>query len=73
MDQNCLKCGDVLFKKVLLDDQGNAAMDVNTPLDLEWESGDQFFRCPHCSAKNVVVGATSPSGLPAFRVSQVKE
>lgn len=71
MEQNCLKCGDVLFKKVLLDDKGHTAMDVNTPLDLQGEDGDQFFECPHCSAKNIVVEGTSSSGLPQLRVFRI--
>ena len=73
MEQKCLKCGRVLFKKVLLDEKGHMAMDVNTPLDLESDDNEQFFRCPHCSAKNIVLSSTDPDGLPGLTVSHIKE
>ena len=72
MEQKCLNCGGVLFEKVLLDDKGHTAMDVDTPLDMESDDEDRFFRCPHCSAKNVVVGATSSDGLSQSRISHIK-
>lgn len=61
------------FQKGLFDDKGHTAMDVNTRLDLEWVEGDQFFRCPHCSAKNVVVDTTGPNALPGLRIVHIKE
>jgi hypothetical protein len=72
MEQKCLNCGMVLFKKVRLDEHGHMAMNESTPLDLESDGTDQFFRCSHCSAKNVVVSSTSPHGVPQLRISHVK-
>ena len=72
MEEKCLKCGGVLFEKVYLDDKGHTAMNSNSKVRLESDGTDQFFRCPHCSAKNVVVQSTSPHGLPQLRVSHVK-
>ncbi|MBW2108284.1 MAG: hypothetical protein JRI36_06430 [Deltaproteobacteria bacterium] len=71
MAERCLKCGRLVFKKV--DHKGNVAMETSIRLDLELEGGEVFFRCPHCSAKNVVVEATNRSGLPALRVSHIRE
>ena len=73
IEVKCLKCGGVLFKKVFLDDKGHMAMDMNTKIDLESDEVDDFFRCPHCQAKNVVVDAISPHGLPQIRISHIKE
>lgn len=71
MEVKCLNCGGVMFKKVSLDEKGHLAMDANARLDLEHDGNDSFFRCPHCSAKNVVVDATSPQGLPQVRISHI--
>jgi len=73
MEQKCLKCGGMLFKKVFLDDKGHMAMDADTKIDLESDGVDSFFRCPHCYAKNVIVDATSPHGLSQIRISHIKE
>lgn len=73
MDVNCLDCGGLLFKKGPLDDKGNWAMDVEAPATLEQDERDSFFRCQHCSAKNVVVDTSSPTGLPAMRISHIKK
>lgn len=73
MEVKCLNCGGVLFETVPLDEKGHMAVDVNTRLALEYEGNDSFYRCPHCSAKNVVVEATSPHGLPQLRISHIKK
>lgn len=72
MEEKCLKCGGVLFEKVPLDDKGHMAMNADAPLELESDGVDNFFKCPHCSAKNVVVESSSPHGLPQLRISRVK-
>lgn len=73
MEQKCLKCGGVLFQKGFLDYKGHMAMDMHTRIDLESDEMEHFFRCPHCRAKNVVVEAISPHGLPQIRISHIKE
>lgn len=72
MEQKCLKCGRVLFDKVCLDDKGHMAMSADSKVKLECDGAGQFFKCPHCAAKNVVVQSTSAHGLPQIRVSHVK-
>ena len=58
MEVKCLNCGGVLFHKVPLDDEGNWAIDTETAIPIEDDETDSFYRCPHCSAKNVVIDLT---------------
>ena len=73
MEVKCLDCNGVLFKKVSLDGKGNWAIDPATPIKLEHDESDSFFRCPHCSTKNVVIETTSPSGLMQLKIHRVKK
>ena len=73
MDVNCLDCGSLLFKEVPLDDKGNWAIDVKTPAALGYDKRDMYYRCQHCSVKNVVVDTTSITGLPVLRISHIKK
>jgi len=73
MEEKCRKCGKTLFKKVLLDEQGHTAIDESTPISLESDDKESFFKCPHCLAKNIVVSSTSQYGVPQLRISHVKE
>lgn len=72
MEEKCRSCGGTLFNKVLLDDEGHWAMDQETPLNLEHEEGDYFYKCPHCSAKNVVVDSTGTGDIPQHGISHIK-
>jgi hypothetical protein len=73
MQEKCRKCGAILFNKVLIDDKGHWAIDEKIPLALESEAGDNFFRCPACKAKNIVVSATSIHDLPQLKISHTKD
>jgi len=73
MEQKCLKCGGILFKKVLLDEKGHTAMDMSTKIDLESDGLDQFYKCPHCQTKNVIADVTRPDSPPQIRISRIKE
>ena len=73
MEVKCLKCGRAMFKTVPLDNKGHMAINVNTPFDLEHDGKDSYFKCPNCSAKNVVIESNSPNGLPQARISHFKE
>ena len=73
MEEKCLKCGGVLFKKVPLDEKGHMAIDENTPLDLESDGNDRFFKCPHCSAKNVVKVTINTTGIEQHEISHIKD
>ena len=70
---NCLGCGGLLFNEVPLDDKGNWAIDVETPVTLSYDERDMFYRCQHCSVKNVVMHTTSVTGLPVLRISHTKK
>jgi DNA-directed RNA polymerase subunit RPC12/RpoP len=72
MEEKCLNCGGTLFEKVLLDDKGHLAMSADSALELETDGVDHFYRCPSCSAKNVVIDSESRSGLLELRISHVK-
>ena len=73
MKIRCLKCKHILFKTVLLDDKGHTAVDVTTPAKLDHEENDSFFRCQSCGAKNIVIDAKSPDGLPQIRIVRFKD
>ena len=73
MESRCLKCKGVLFKKVLLDDKGHTAIDMTTPAKLEHEENDNFFRCQSCGAKNIVINAEGPDGLPQIRIVRFED
>ena len=73
MEIRCLKCKGILFKTVLLDDKGHTAIDVTTPAKREHEENDSFFRCQSCGAKNIVIDAKSPHGLPQTRIIRFKD
>lgn len=69
----CLKCGGILFERVLLDNKGHTAMDQKTALQLQTDEHGPYFKCPHCSAKNAVVHAGSSDGLPQTRISHIRD
>ncbi len=73
MEERCLSCGEVLFQKTPLDEEGNWAMDFETELELEYDGNDSFYSCPHCSAKNVTILSTSPTGLSTLKIVRVKK
>jgi len=57
VEEKCLRCKEVLFKKVSAD--GHIFMDETTPLTLGSEGGRSFYRCPICNTKNEVTFDTS--------------
>ena len=73
MENRCLKCKRILFKKVLLDDKGHTAKDMTASAKLEHEENDRFFRCQFCGAKNIVIDTKSPDGLPQIRIVRFKD
>lgn len=73
MEVKCLKCNGILFKMVLLDDKGHAAIDETTPAEFEHEENERFFRCKSCGAKNIVIGTKSPHGLQQSKIVGFKD
>jgi DNA-directed RNA polymerase subunit RPC12/RpoP len=64
-DENCRKCGTLLFKVVPLPPKGRYwAMSDEMPLDLKPDDDDKFYKCPHCGAKNVIVSRGEREGEP---------
>lgn len=72
INQLCLACKKVLFKKGLLDARGHVGKDPDSGVQLESDGNDSFYRCPHCGAKNVVVRSNSAHGLPQLKFTHVK-
>uniref|UniRef100_A0A6H1ZQY5 Uncharacterized protein n=1 Tax=viral metagenome TaxID=1070528 RepID=A0A6H1ZQY5_9ZZZZ len=72
-DVKCLSCNGVLFKKNALDNKGNWAMDPQHSLDLIEETDSTYFKCPHCSIKNIVVDSISPTGLGQLKIVRVEK
>lgn len=71
MKERCLACGKLLFGGPLFHKNGFGTVELDDRLDLDYDNGACFFRCPHCSAKNVVIEAVTPLGLPGLRISHV--
>lgn len=68
IQERCLSCGEVLFEKALLRDEGHP-----TELILASDGVDYFYECPHCGAKNVVVEERNSYGIPVSRISHIKK
>lgn len=73
MKELCRKCRGVLFEKVLLDENGFVAMSSDKSLSLKLEGEKKFFVCPHCGAKNIVIGSPPKDGVPQIRISHTEE
>jgi predicted RNA-binding Zn-ribbon protein involved in translation (DUF1610 family) len=72
-DVKCLSCGGILFKTVLLDDEGNIAMDSAHPLPLTKKDNETYFKCPHCGIKNITIEFTSTEGVPKIKIINTKK
>lgn len=73
MKELCRKCKGELFDKVVLNGKGHLAMSASNQLPLKSEGDKKFFVCPHCGAKNIVVGAPPQEGLPQLRISHAED
>jgi DNA-directed RNA polymerase subunit RPC12/RpoP len=71
MEEPCRQCGGMLFHTVDIDGTGHRTLDPRTPLPLETDGGDSFYRCPHCGAKNVIIEKRE-AGLRHIRIVRVK-
>lgn len=55
MERKCEKCGEVIYKAVVLDKKGNVAFDVDGPqAKITTESGMRYCICPKCGYKNEI-------------------
>jgi hypothetical protein len=72
MEERCLECGTVLFRRELLDAQGHSGMAPETPMVLEFDGLDDFYQCPQCAVKNVVIALKSPAGLEQLTIVHTK-
>ena len=68
MEEKCRNCGEVLFRRTLLDKKGHTAMDPDTALPLERDGNQRYYTCRKCSARNVVQSAMSPDGLAQLKI-----
>jgi hypothetical protein len=76
MEIKCLKCGEILFRTVPLDNKGNMAIDHKGPKNytLKNDGTDEYFECSKCKAKNVISLAPSKKNeLPQSRIIHIKE
>ena len=67
VDQECMQCGAVMFKKVRHDPAGHMSINTVTRAQLHQHGDELYFKCPGCGAKNYVDMETNPSGLPELR------
>ena len=74
LDQQCLACDEVMFRKGLLADKGQFGRGKGgDDVMLESDDADVYYVCPHCGSKNVVLSEQSPLGLPQLRISHIKQ
>lgn len=73
MEQKCLKCGEVLFKKLHLNNLNLEMNSLKKTKALESDGLDYFYRCSKCRAKNVVISTTSQEGTEQLVISHIKE
>ena len=73
MDVNCLGCGGFLFKKDSADEEVTWRIDLSTLPELGDDGTDRFVRCPHCSAKNVLIETIGSTNTPVYDVSHIKK
>lgn len=76
MEIKCLKCGEILFRTVYLDNKGNMAIDHQGPKNytLKNDGTDKYFECSKCKAKNVTRHQSSKKNEPPqIWISHIKE
>ena len=76
MEIKCLKCGEILFRTVPLDNEGNMAIDYKGPKNytLKNDGTDEYFECSKCKAKNVTKYKLSKkNNLLQSWISHIKE
>ena len=72
MEVRCLGCAQVMFQAKALDDKGNVGIERSARDLFQSDGVDEYFLCPHCNAKNVVISTQSKSGLPGIKISHTK-
>ena len=72
IDQLCLACDKVLFRKVPLDVAGHFAKFEGDNVEVKTEDDELFFVCSHCGAKNVVVSEAQVGEGVRLRISHIK-
>ena len=72
IDQLCLACDKVLFRKVPLDVAGHFARFEGDNVEVNTEADDVFFVCSDCGAKNVVVSEAREGEGVRLRISHIK-
>ncbi|MBI2426815.1 MAG: hypothetical protein HYV34_03120 [Candidatus Kerfeldbacteria bacterium] len=69
MEGKCKKCGAVLLQKVKLPNSEKLAIDKNTPVRLERDETNLYFRCESCKYKNIVMSDGNNS-LKIFKIEK---
>jgi len=67
----CRACGSSLLVHVSFHRRaGREILYANTQVDLERCGADCSFRCPNCSAKNLVLLTTNPMGEATIEITR---
>ena len=69
--EKCLYCGQVLFKKAIVDELGHTLVAKGRTDILELKGCEQYCMCPHCFSKNVLVHIKNPMGVNELKVSHL--
>ena len=72
IEERCLGCGKVLFRRVRVDDAGHTVIRSDSDLELEEHGFERFFRCPACRAVHVMANKKNLHGVPQLVVSHLK-
>jgi len=68
----CRNCEGILPNAPLSENNAKETLDyTNTPSWLEYDGTKHFIRCPQCSAKNIAIISTDPSGTPVLTITRV--
>jgi hypothetical protein len=72
-EENCRKCGTVLFKKGINEDKGNMIVIRRRHRPPESDGKNYFYRCQVCWAKNRTIIEISADGVAQDIITGVIE
>ena len=71
MEEKCIKCGRVLFRKVVVDNMGHTLIHSGRGVDFDSSGFERFVICPSCRARNAVANVKNLLGVNELKVTHV--
>lgn len=72
VEENCLSCGRVLFRRIRVDEMGHTVIHADSSVLLEGDGFGRYVRCPGCQAQHVLTSRKNSFGISQLIVSYVK-